>query len=320
MDEYPKVFISHASEDKERFVKKFALKLRNKGVDAWLDRWEIKPGDSLVDKIFEEGIGECSAFIIILSKNSVNKKWVKEELSCAVVSRIEKSTKIIPVKIDDNINIPTSINHLYRVNITNLDHYENDFEDIYNTIYNVNQKPPLGKPSKHIFHEYEVPGFNQLDSLILKATGDVVLKKNRIYIQGSEAISELSNYEISKESITESLEILESQGIIMIQKTGGKLEYYQITMNPSGFLKYAEIFVDNMDQIHKAIISCIINDDILKSDHIALEIGCKSETATSILQYYHNFGYINAPTFINGNVEVFEIKSVGRRYFREILS
>ena len=142
MDKNPKVFISHASEDKERFVKRFALKLRNKGVDAWLDKWEIKPGDSLVDKIFEEGIGECSAFIIILSKNSVNKKWVKEELSSAVVRRIEKSTKIIPVKIDDNINIPTSINHLYRVNITNLDNYDNDFEDIYNTIYDVNQKPP----------------------------------------------------------------------------------------------------------------------------------------------------------------------------------
>ena len=46
MDKNPKVFISHASDDKERFVKKFALKLRNKGVDAWLDRWEIKPGDS----------------------------------------------------------------------------------------------------------------------------------------------------------------------------------------------------------------------------------------------------------------------------------
>ena len=56
----PKVFISHASEDKERFVMNFASKLRANGVDAWLDKWEMLPGDSLVDKIFEEGIKEAA--------------------------------------------------------------------------------------------------------------------------------------------------------------------------------------------------------------------------------------------------------------------
>jgi len=45
----PKAFISHASEDKVRFVLGFATKLREKGIDAWLDRWEIKPGDSLAE-------------------------------------------------------------------------------------------------------------------------------------------------------------------------------------------------------------------------------------------------------------------------------
>ena len=52
----PKVFVSHASEDKERFVLAFAAKLRAQGVDAWVDRWEMLPGDSLVDKLFEEGL------------------------------------------------------------------------------------------------------------------------------------------------------------------------------------------------------------------------------------------------------------------------
>ena len=51
----PKVFLSHASEDKLRFVDEFASRLMKNGVDAWLDKWEMLPGDSLVDKIFEEG-------------------------------------------------------------------------------------------------------------------------------------------------------------------------------------------------------------------------------------------------------------------------
>ncbi|WP_232414365.1 toll/interleukin-1 receptor domain-containing protein [Leptospira kirschneri] len=72
----PKVFISHASEDKDRFVINFSTKLRSKGIDAWLDKWEMRPGD----RIFEEGIKNADAFIIVLSKNSVNKPWVREEL------------------------------------------------------------------------------------------------------------------------------------------------------------------------------------------------------------------------------------------------
>ena len=78
----PKVFISHASEDKERLLRAFATKLRQEaGVDAWVDEWEIYPGDSLVQKIFEEGVKDAEAVIIVLSEHSVDKPWVREELS-----------------------------------------------------------------------------------------------------------------------------------------------------------------------------------------------------------------------------------------------
>lgn len=51
----PKVFVSQASEDKDRFVVELARRLRKSGVDSWLDQWEMKPGDSLVDKILRRG-------------------------------------------------------------------------------------------------------------------------------------------------------------------------------------------------------------------------------------------------------------------------
>ncbi len=74
----PKVFVSHASEDKVRFVEEFARKLRNDGIDAWFDKWEMKPGDSLVDKIFEEGIKNADAVIVVLSKISVKNLGLKK--------------------------------------------------------------------------------------------------------------------------------------------------------------------------------------------------------------------------------------------------
>src|SRR5450755_2068887 len=101
MSSPPRVFVSHASEDKERFVNRFAARLRENGVDAWLDKWEMLPGDSLVDKIFEEGLKDAQAVIVVLSRISVGKPWVREELNAAFVKRVNTGSKLIPVVIDD---------------------------------------------------------------------------------------------------------------------------------------------------------------------------------------------------------------------------
>ena len=45
----PKVFISysHDSAEHKQWVLEFATTLRNRGVDAILDQWDLKPGDDL---------------------------------------------------------------------------------------------------------------------------------------------------------------------------------------------------------------------------------------------------------------------------------
>jgi hypothetical protein len=71
----PKAFVSHSTQD-HAFVEKLATDLRANGVEAWYSGWEIKPGDSIRTKI-EEGLTGCEQFIIVLSKNSINRPWVK---------------------------------------------------------------------------------------------------------------------------------------------------------------------------------------------------------------------------------------------------
>src|SRR5699024_5976348 len=124
-----KVFLSHASEDKDRFVIDLATRLRENGVDAWLDKWEMFPGDSLVDKIFEEGLKEADAIIVVLSKLSVDKPWVKEELNVSIVNKISHGTKIIPVVLDD-CEIPEALTSTLWQNINNLNNYDEGFKRI----------------------------------------------------------------------------------------------------------------------------------------------------------------------------------------------
>jgi hypothetical protein len=139
----PKVFVSHASEDKARFVVDFARRLRENGVNAWLDQREMKPGDSLVDKIFEEGLKEARAVVIVLSATSVQKPWVREELNASVVNRVTRGTKLIPVIIDD-CDVPEALRSTVWQKVDDLNDYSASLQRILSVIFDVTDKPALG--------------------------------------------------------------------------------------------------------------------------------------------------------------------------------
>ncbi|MCD5353417.1 toll/interleukin-1 receptor domain-containing protein [Kineosporia mesophila] len=145
----PVAFISHSSQDKDRFVIKFATELRANGVDAWVDQWEMLPGDSLIDKIFNIGIANANAIIVIISAASIESKWVKEELDLAMVRRLETGAKVIVVRLDD-AEVPTSLQGLlYEAIDPNID-WNSQFDRILRAIFQVPDRPPLGPPPSFV--------------------------------------------------------------------------------------------------------------------------------------------------------------------------
>lgn len=94
------VFISYSSIDCE-FVKKLSLLLVEKKINIWLDKWEMKPGDSLIDKI-QSGISNSSYLLVVLSKNSIQSEWCKKELNSGLIRELEeKKVVIIPILLED---------------------------------------------------------------------------------------------------------------------------------------------------------------------------------------------------------------------------
>jgi hypothetical protein len=96
----PSVFLSHASEDKVGFAEPLGRELASLGIRPWLDKWEIRPGDSLVAKLFDQGVAAVDAVIVIVSQYSAGKPWVRAELDAAVVRRITENTRLIPIRLD----------------------------------------------------------------------------------------------------------------------------------------------------------------------------------------------------------------------------
>lgn len=264
----PKVFISHASEDKERFVIDFASKLRASGVDAWLDKWEMLPGDSLVDKIFEEGIKNADSFIIVLSNHSVNKPWVREELNASFVKRIDKNSKIIPIVLD-NCTVPECLQSTIWENINDHQNYEENFTRILNSILGVLDKPVLGQAPSYVTTKInEIPGLHKIDTLIFTLACQNVLSTADNSVSLSEIHDDLKVEEISDEDISESLEVLDSQGYIEATRAlGDFIPFFKITTY--GFDKFAQANIDNYAKIIDDICLKLINHSLKNNSDVA---------------------------------------------------
>src|SRR4028119_1319134 len=87
-----KAFISHSSIDKP-FVEHLATDLRiREGIDAWLDKWEILPGDRIPQKL-EEGLSNPGVFVLVLSPESVNSQWVSYEKDAWLTAQVNEEVR-----------------------------------------------------------------------------------------------------------------------------------------------------------------------------------------------------------------------------------
>ncbi len=258
----PKVFISHASEDKERFVLKFAEKLIENGIDAWIDKWEIQIGDNLIKKIFEEGIKEAQSVIVIISQNSISKPWVTKEWTVSVVKQIEEKLKLIPVVLD-KCKIPEYFKDTYWIEIQDLNNYENELKEIIMTIFGVNKKPALGQPPKYVLREIEnVSNLSKIDSLVLIKSCEIVIENGVPFIEPEMLFNKMLEYKLHKNDILESVVILYENSYFdkLHRVLSGNIIGWQISNY--GFEVFAKNCIENYDLIQKKIVALIVNEKV----------------------------------------------------------
>lgn len=73
------VFVSHASEDKDEFVRDFVKCLQENGLNVWYDEFTLRVGDSLRRSI-DSGLKNSRYGIVVLSEAFFNKEWPQREL------------------------------------------------------------------------------------------------------------------------------------------------------------------------------------------------------------------------------------------------
>lgn len=91
------VFISHASEDKERIVLPLVALLEAQGVRVWLDKNEFHLGDSIIAKM-NTGLSSSRFGVVILSPAFLAKDWTNRELNGLIsLEAVTGTHRILPV-------------------------------------------------------------------------------------------------------------------------------------------------------------------------------------------------------------------------------
>ena len=89
-------FISHASEDKEGFVRQLADALRAKGASVWYDEFTLNVGDSLRREI-DRGLANSRFGVVVLSESFFKKEWPQRELDGLVALEVQGLSRILPI-------------------------------------------------------------------------------------------------------------------------------------------------------------------------------------------------------------------------------
>ena len=97
------VFVSHASEDKDDFVRDFVKCLQENGLEVWYDETTLQLGDSLRRSI-DSGLKNSRYGIVVLSEAFFKKEWPQRELDGLFAREINGEQVILPIwhKISKN--------------------------------------------------------------------------------------------------------------------------------------------------------------------------------------------------------------------------
>jgi adenylate cyclase len=112
------IFISYSSLDREQAEQLTEL-LGSAGLSVWIDKSGIEAASSWSEEIVN-ALDACTAFIVMLSPNSIESKNVVREVALA----FEKNKKILPLDLEP-VSLPASMQYhlagLQRTSMTNID-------------------------------------------------------------------------------------------------------------------------------------------------------------------------------------------------------
>lgn len=182
----PKVFISysHDSQAHKAWTMNFAIRLRNSGVDAILDQWELQPGSD-IPHFMEQHLNSADRVLMICSEAYVEKAnkgsggvGYEKMIVTADLMRSISSNKVIPIiRQQGGRLVPTFLSSKYFIDFSG-DDVEYAYDELVRTLVDAPlfKKPPISQ--KMFSPVEETPAELTLDYVQMAMKLIVVLYEN----------------------------------------------------------------------------------------------------------------------------------------------
>lgn len=182
----PKTFISysHDSQEHKKWVLDLATRLRQTGVDAIIDQWELKPGDDL-PTFMETNLNSADYILMICTEKYVEKAnsgsggvgYEKMIITSELLSKIDNN-KIIPIiRQYGTHSVPTFLKTKLYIDFSDGSAFEFNFGELIRRLHNAPlfEKPEIGNNP-----------FISIEELRPNKNGDSLLELMRIIVRNFE--------------------------------------------------------------------------------------------------------------------------------------
>ncbi len=190
----PRAFISysHDSQEHKKWVLDFATRLRNTGVDAILDQWDLKPGDDL-PPFMERNLVSADRVLMVCTEQYVQKAnagaggvgYEKMIVTADLLKSID-SNKVIPIIRQAGTHaVPTFVRSKLFLDFSRPDQFEFSFDELVRTLHNAPLfvKPPVGNSP-----------FTPVSETPPDRSGDALLELMKLVVADFETGNDWSNY------------------------------------------------------------------------------------------------------------------------------
>jgi len=178
----PKVFISysHDSQEHKQWALNFATRLRNNGIDAIIDQWELKPGDDL-PHFMETHLSNSDYILMVCTDTYVIKAnsgtggvgYEKMIITSDLLKNID-GNKVIPIiRQNGTHNVPTFLKTKLFIDFSIDGNSEFSYDELSRTIHKspLFVKPEIGnnpfKPVKDINVEKTNDSLRELMKIVI---------------------------------------------------------------------------------------------------------------------------------------------------------
>lgn len=310
-----RAFLCHATPDKGTYVEPFGRYLASKGVDPWIDDWEMKPGDSLLTKI-ETGISDAAFFLPFLSPRCIDRPWFRAEIEMAVARKLVDQIRIIPILVDVRFeDISLFLQTLLGVRIDGEAGIPGAAQEVVDAIYGISAKPLVAKAPAYAATPSTFD-LSSADNALLKAACEQSIESRQSFIGFEGVARRLMDSDMEMQTMKDSASVLSERGYLRVEGVVGN-PYAHLEVLPHGFDAYASQFVDDYGGIYRRIATKIAGapdyNQGFDGETIAEELGLPLRLVNHVYEHLAARGKITLSSQLSPGLEAATVSATFRR-------